>query len=106
MRAISIIADSTCDLSKELLEKYQIDTFPLHIHLGEEEYKDGVNISPEEMFVDDSVSFANLKQKDIKLIYSKYEDYLQSDFTDSFNQLKLFADLIEKDTYKDTIFYI
>lgn len=50
MRAISIIADSTCDLSKELLEKYQIDTFPLHIHLGENEYLDGVNITPEDLY--------------------------------------------------------
>ncbi len=50
MGTVSIIADSTCDLSKELLEKYQIKTFPLHIHLGEEEYLDGVNISPEELY--------------------------------------------------------
>ena len=50
MRTVSIIADSTCDLSKELLEKYHIDTFPLHIHLGEKEYLDGVNITPEEIY--------------------------------------------------------
>ena len=50
MRAVSIIADSTCDLSKELLERYQIDTFPLHIHLGEKEYLDGVDITPEEIY--------------------------------------------------------
>lgn len=50
MGTISIIADSTCDLSKELLEKYHVKTFPLHIHLGEEEYLDGVNISPEELY--------------------------------------------------------
>ena len=50
MRSIAIIADSTCDLSKELLERYRIKTFPLHIHLGEEEYLDGVNISPEELY--------------------------------------------------------
>lgn len=47
---VSIIADSTCDLSKDLLEKYHITTFPLHVHLGEEEYLDGVNISPEELY--------------------------------------------------------
>lgn len=50
MGSIAIIADSTCDLSKELLEKYEIKTFPLHIHLGEEEYLDGVNISPQELY--------------------------------------------------------
>jgi DegV family protein with EDD domain len=47
---IKIIADSTCDLSQELIEKYNIDILPLHIHLGEEEYKDGVNIVPEQIY--------------------------------------------------------
>lgn len=45
-----IIADSTCDLSKELIQKYDIEILPLHILLGEEEYLDGVNISPEEIY--------------------------------------------------------
>ena len=47
---VKIVSDSTCDLSKELIEKYQIDILPLHIHLGEEEYEDGKTITPEEIF--------------------------------------------------------
>lgn len=47
---IKIISDSTCDLSKELLKKYDITILPLHIHLGEEEYEDGVNITPDEIY--------------------------------------------------------
>lgn len=47
---VKIIADSTCDLSKELKEKYNITIVPLHILLGENEYEDGVNISPAEIF--------------------------------------------------------
>ena len=31
---VKIISDSTCDLSKELLERYEIDLLPLHILLG------------------------------------------------------------------------
>lgn len=50
MKKVSIIADTTCDLSKELLAKYQITTFPLHIHLGDAEYSDGIDISPEEIY--------------------------------------------------------
>lgn len=45
-----IIADSTCDLSKELIEKYDVEILPLHILLGEKEYLDGVNISPAEIY--------------------------------------------------------
>lgn len=47
---IKIISDSTCDLSKELLEKYDIDILPLHVHLGDEEYQDGVTITPDEIY--------------------------------------------------------
>lgn len=48
---IKIISDSTCDLTKELLEKYDIGILPLHIHLGEDEYEDGVNITPDELYI-------------------------------------------------------
>lgn len=47
---VKIIADSTCDLSPELLKKYDIDIIPLHIVLGAHEYKDGQTITPEEIF--------------------------------------------------------
>lgn len=47
---IKIISDSTCDLSKELLEKYDISIVPLHIHLGDMEYGDGVDITPDDIY--------------------------------------------------------
>ncbi len=47
---IKIISDSTCDLSKELIEKYNIQIVPLHVHLGEEEYLDGVTVTPDEIY--------------------------------------------------------
>lgn len=47
---VKIISDSTCDLSEELLKRYDITILPLHILLGEEEYLDGVNITPQEIF--------------------------------------------------------
>ena len=48
--SVKIIADSTCDLSKNLLEKYDISVVPLHIVLGDKEYKDGLEISPDEIY--------------------------------------------------------
>lgn len=47
---VKIIADSTCDLSKELLDKYDVDILPLYIHLGDAEYEDGRDISPDELY--------------------------------------------------------
>lgn len=46
---VKIISDSTCDLSPELIAKYDIDILPLHILLGEDEYEDGKNITPEQI---------------------------------------------------------
>ena len=33
---VKIISDSTCDLSQEVLKKYDIDIIPLHIVKGDE----------------------------------------------------------------------
>ena len=38
---IAITAESTIDLSKELLEKFEIKTLPFTVILGDNEYKDG-----------------------------------------------------------------
>ena len=48
---VKIISDSTCDLSQELLRKYEIDILPLHILLGDKEYEDGKNITPDQRFI-------------------------------------------------------
>ena len=47
---IRIFADSTCDLSEELISRYQITILPLHVVLGETEYLDGSEITPDEIY--------------------------------------------------------
>lgn len=47
---VKIISDSTCDLSPELIKKYGIDIIPLHIILDTDEYLDGVNITPVDIY--------------------------------------------------------
>lgn len=47
---VKIISDSTCDLSEELLQKYEVSILPLHIVLGERECEDGRDISPDEIY--------------------------------------------------------
>ena len=44
MSKIYITADSTADLSPEILSSYDIKTIPLHIVYGSDEYLDGVDI--------------------------------------------------------------
>lgn len=50
MKKIRIVADSTCDLSVEIIEKYGISIVPLCILLDETSYYDGLDITPEEIY--------------------------------------------------------
>lgn len=56
MAKIKIITDSTCDLTKELLEKYDITVIPLYVNFKETSFKDGITI-------------------DTSLLYQKVEEY-------------------------------
>lgn len=49
MEKIKIITDSTCDLSKDIIDKYNIDVMPMLINFGEESYLDGVEIKVDTM---------------------------------------------------------
>lgn len=47
---IKIMADSTCDLSQEILEKYNISLAPLTINIDGKVYRDKVDITTDEFF--------------------------------------------------------
>lgn len=47
---VKILSDSTCDLPRELIEKYGITILPLHILLGEDDFKDGEDITVDEIY--------------------------------------------------------
>ena len=47
---IKITADSTCDLSKEILYEMDITLTPLVVMIGEKAYHDGVDIVPADIF--------------------------------------------------------
>ncbi|MBR3036801.1 MAG: DegV family protein [Lachnospiraceae bacterium] len=47
---IKITSDSTCDLSKELVEKYDIAILPLTVTLGDRSGFDGIDITPEDIY--------------------------------------------------------
>ena len=47
---IIITSDSTCDLSTELKERYGIKIIPLGITLGTEVFRDGIDITPDDIY--------------------------------------------------------
>ncbi len=50
MNKVKIITDSTCDLSKDIIESRDIEVLPLYVNFGDESFKDGVNITTEELY--------------------------------------------------------
>lgn len=105
---VKILADSTCDLSQDLLEKYDISVIPLHIVLGEEEYEDGRSLTPDEIYkwsdannATPKTSAASLDQ--VKAEYEKYlKDYdeivifsISSQMSSTFNVMKMAAQDLE-----------
>ena len=49
-KQVVIVSDSTCDLSRELIERYDIQIIPLVVHLGDKQYRDGVDIDPDTIY--------------------------------------------------------
>ena len=49
-KPVVITADSTCDLSQELKDRYDIRVIPLTILLGEDSYLDGVDFKAEDIY--------------------------------------------------------
>ena len=50
MSNIIISSDSTCDLSAELRERYNVSIVPLGVTLGDKTYFDGVNVTPDDIY--------------------------------------------------------
>lgn len=50
MQQVKITCDSTCDLTKELYARCDVDVLPLGISLGDEARLDGIDITAEELF--------------------------------------------------------
>ena len=48
--AVRLVTDSTCDLPRELAERWDIKVIPCNVHFGDEVYKDGIDIGPDEFY--------------------------------------------------------
>ena len=65
-----ITTDSSCDLSKEQLEENDIKVIPIYVIMNGEEYRDGVNITPSQIF-----EYVKLNKKLPKTAALSVEDY-------------------------------
>jgi len=102
---IKILSDSTCDLSKELIEKYDIGIVPLTVVKGDNAYSDGIDITPADIFAHVAAggnlcSTAALSVGDYQDVFAKYAaDYdgilhvnISSEFSSSYQNATLAAE--------------
>jgi DegV family protein with EDD domain len=61
---IALVTDSTCDLSQELLDYYQVYMLPLNINFGDNHYLDKVTITPDHFYdlLENSTEFPKTSQ--------------------------------------------
>jgi len=74
---IKIISDSTCDLSKELIDKYDISIIPLTVIKDGKSYSDGVDITTADIFAHvagggDLCSTAALNIDEYTTVFSRF----------------------------------
>ncbi|MBR5519970.1 MAG: DegV family protein [Clostridia bacterium] len=50
MNRIKIVADSCCDLNPEQIAKHDISILPLYVALGDTFYRDGVDVTPSDIY--------------------------------------------------------
>ena len=72
---IALSAESTLDLSKELLEKYDVNVLPFTVLLGENEYKDGEITGPD---IFDYVEKNKILPRTCAVNEYQYRDYFRS----------------------------
>ena len=50
MLKVAVVADSTCSLTQEIIEKYDIHVVPMEIIYDSKSYRDGIDITPNEVY--------------------------------------------------------
>ncbi len=50
MSRVGLVADSTAGLTEQFVEEHRIRVIPLYVKIGEQTYRDGVDITPDEFY--------------------------------------------------------
>lgn len=82
MEKIKIVTDSTSDLPSSIIQKYNIEVIPLLVNLGQETYKDGVDICLHELLdvIDKSETFPTTSQINPQRFLEYYKKYLKEGY--------------------------
>ena len=77
---IKITSDSTCDLSREQIARYDIEILPLAVAMGGNNYRDGVDIAPSDIYshVDKGGDLPKTAANNIADYQAAFAKYLQT----------------------------
>ncbi|MBU5592120.1 DegV family protein [Clostridium sp. MSJ-4] len=104
MEKIALIADSTCDLPEELINKYNVNILPLKVIYTDREYTDRVDITPQYLYDNlkteiPKTSLPSMKDMDDLFERLKKEGYthaiaicISSGLSGTYNSLKLVSE--------------
>jgi DegV family protein with EDD domain len=82
MQKIKIITDSTCDLNKEIIERYDIEVLPLLVNIDNKTYKDGEDITLQEYLekIKNTSEFPTTTQVNPHRFHECYKKYLEEGY--------------------------
>ena len=82
MQKIKIITDSTCDLNKDIIERYNIEVLPLLVKIDDETYRDGEDITLQEYLykMKNSAEFPTTTQVNPHRFSECYKKYLDEGY--------------------------
>ncbi|MBO6046571.1 MAG: DegV family protein, partial [Erysipelotrichaceae bacterium] len=106
-----IISDSSCDLSPEQIERYNVHVVPFYVHVGDKEYKENVDIQIREFYqfmVDHKDIFPKSSTPSVNDYVEAFKLYLDQGmdiicicitikFSGSYNAARLAKESIEED---------
>jgi len=80
---IKLTADSTIDLSQELVKKFDVEIIPLTVILGDKEHKDGIDICPDDIyrFVEKTGILPKTAATNPELFYEVFKRYTDEGYT-------------------------
>ncbi|MFP4477836.1 MAG: DegV family protein [Candidatus Izemoplasmatales bacterium] len=110
MNKIKLVTDSTCDLSEDLIKKYDIEVIPLYVNFKDKSYLDGVDLVVPKMYemVKETNELPKTAAPAPGVFHDVFEKYVNqgydilytgigSKFSASFNSAKIAKDMVETD---------
>ncbi|MDF2947072.1 MAG: DegV protein [Bacillales bacterium] len=112
MERVKIVTDSTADIPKVVIEEFEITVVPLNIHINNETYLDGIDITPMEFIekMRDSKELPKTSQPSVGKFTEIYEQlgkdecdiisiHMTSGMSGTFNSAKTAADMVNAKVY-------